>query len=420
LDFNPPATKFRLQFVQAKLTFRLQMRSLNRSLINLCWNNLQRAHVRSACATGFLLLLTATAWSAQTPPRVIKHVTVFQEKGRFAGWPANHGAWSWGDEMLVGFEVGHFHQISKDEHAIDYDRPAEHVVARSLDGGETWKLEKPEGLRPPPGQFVAGVPTGTNGKPLTDCPGGIDFSNPDFILSARMTSVDAGRSRFYTSPDRGHHWNGPYTLPNFDQTGIAARTDYLINGPHDLTMFLTAAKRNKLEGRVICVRTRDGAKTWELESFVCAEPKWKRDYAIMPSSVRLADGTILTAIRYNKRNDLYASTDDGRSWKFLSRPVPKVENPPSLTLLKDGRLAITYGHRFKPFGIRARLSGDQGKTWSKEIVLRADGGCWDLGYPRTLQRPDGKLVTIYYYNENENRERFIGATIWDAGEGLPR
>ncbi len=396
------------------------MRRKDRSLIDGYRKSLRRAHLGLVCGAGILLLMVAMHGSAQTPPWVIKHVTVFQETGRFAGWPANHGAWAWGNEILVGFEVGYFHRISKDEHAIDYDRPAEHVVARSLDGGETWRLEKPEGLRPPPGEFVAGVPTGTDGKTLTDCPGGIDFANPDFIITARMTSVDAGQSRFYTSLDRGHHWEGPFRLPDFGQTGIAARTDYLINGPRDLTMFLTAAKRNRLEGRVICVRTRDGAKTWDFESFVCPEPKWKRDYAIMPSSVRLTDGTILTAIRYNQRNDLYVSHDDGKSWKFLSRAVLKVENPPSLIQLKDGRLAITYGHRRKPFGIRARLSGDQGNTWGKEIVLRADGGCWDLGYPRTLQRPDGKLVTIYYYNENENRERFIGATIWDAGEGLPK
>ncbi len=396
------------------------MRPMNRSLIARGRKNFPRAAIGLVRATGILLVMVAMAGPAQTPPRVLNHVIVYRETGRFAGWPANHGAWSWGDEILVGFEVGYFHRISKDEHAIDYDRPAEHVLARSRDGGQTWQIEKPEGLRPPPGEFVAGVPTGTNGKPLSECPGGVDFSNPDFILTARMTSVDAGQSRFYVSTDRGHHWDGPFKLPDFGQTGIAARTDYLINGKHDLTLLLTAAKKNRLEGRVICVRTRDGAKTWEFESFVCPEPKGKKDYAIMPSSVRLEDGTILTAIRYNHRNDLYLSADDGKSWQFLSRPVPKVENPPSLTHLKDGRLVITYGHRFKPFGIRARLSGDAGKTWSKEIVLRDDGGCWDLGYPRTVQRPDGKLVTIYYYNENENRERFIGATIWDAGVGLPK
>jgi len=396
------------------------MKQMSQSSENGAMKNLKFTHPSSVWLTIVLLLTTILETPAQTPPRVIKHVTVFAEAGRFAGWPANHGAWSWGNEILVGFEVGYFHQISKDEHAIDYDRPAEHVLARSRDGGETWQIEKPEGLRPPPGEFVAGVPTGTGGKPLSDCPGGIDFSNPDFMLTARMTSVDAGQSRFYTSLDRGHHWDGPFKLPDFSQTGIAARTDYLINGRHDLMMFLTAAKRNRLEGRVICVQTRDGAKTWNFESFVCPEPRGKKDYAIMPSSVRLKSGTILTAIRYNHRNDLYASDDRGKSWRFLSRPVPKVENPPSLIQLKDGRLVITYGHRYKPYGIRARFSGDEGKTWSKEIVLRRDGGCWDLGYPRTLQRADGKLVTIYYYNENENRERFIGATIWDAGEVLPR
>ena len=57
--------------------------------------------------------------------------------------------------------------------------------------------------------------------------------------------------------------------------------------------------------------------------------------------------------------------------------------------LKDGRLALTYGFRHAPYGIRARLSEDKGKTWSPEIILRDDGGNWDLGYPRTIQRDDG-------------------------------
>jgi hypothetical protein len=81
--------------------------------------------------------------------------------------------------------------------------------------------------------------------------------------------------------------------------------------------------------------------------------------------------------------------------------------------LKDGRLAITYGYRSEPYGIRARLSSDQGQTWGKEIMLRADGGWWDLGYPRTVERPDGKIVTVYYFNDSKEQERYIAATIWD-------
>jgi len=45
--------------------------------------------------------------------------------------------------------------------------------------------------------------------------------------------------------------------------------------------------------------------------------------------------------------------------------------------------------------------------------LRKDGGTWDLGYTRTVQRPDGKLVTVYYFNDSKDSERYIAATIWD-------
>jgi len=31
-----------------------------------------------------------------------RHLKVFYEKSRFAGWPANNGIWQWGNEILVG------------------------------------------------------------------------------------------------------------------------------------------------------------------------------------------------------------------------------------------------------------------------------------------------------------------------------
>jgi hypothetical protein len=96
-----------------------------------------------------------------------------------------------------------------------------------------------------------------------------------------------------------------------------------------------------------------------------------------------------------------------------------VGNPPSLLKLKDGRLALISGYRSAPYGMRARLSGDNGMSWSEEIVLRNDGGCWDLGYPRSVQRPDGKIVTVYYYNDHPDRERYVASTIWDPGPVNP-
>ena len=369
--------------------------------------------MRAALAVA--IVLAAASMVAGGEAQDVKNVSVYLEEGRFGGWPANHGAWSRGNEIVVGFETGYFRKTRRG-HAIDYTKPAEHALARSGDGGETWTIEIPPGLQPPPGEKVAGLPTGEGGRPLTDCPGGIDFTSPGFALSARMTSIDAGQSRFYVTLDRGKTWSGPYRLPNFGQPGTAARTDYLVNGKHDLTMFLTVAKSNGKEGRVVCVRTRDGARTWTMEAFVTPEPEG-RDYAIMPSSVRLPGGRILTMVRYRKFIDAYVSDDEGKTWRKLNRPAPATGgNPPSLTVLADGRLCLTYGYRLEPYGIRARLSEDQGKNWSEEIVLRDDGGAWDLGYPRTVQRPDGKMVTVYYYNLDADSERFIGATIWDPGE----
>ena len=52
---------------------------------------------------------------------------------------------------------------------------------------------------------------------------------------------------------------------------------------------------------------------------------------------------------------------------------------------------------------------------SAERILRDDARDWDLGYPRSVQRKDGKIVTVYYYNDAGQPERYIAATIWEPG-----
>jgi hypothetical protein len=353
--------------------------------------------------------------AAAEKPSFNHNVVVYRETGRFAGWPANHGIWIWGNEILVGFEAGYF-KFAKDRHSIDWDRPAAHLLARSLDGGETWTIEHTNSLKAPDGAKVAHVPAESGGKQPVDCPGGIDFTRRDFALTARMEDADIGPSRVYYSYDRGKTWNGPYKLPNFGQKGIAARTDYIVDGGHTMTMFLTAAKSNGKEGREICVRTTDGGKTWKMLSFIGPEVG-DDDLAVMPSSLRLSKDVLISSIRHTSWIDLYESKDNGATWSFLSKPVDNTGahhgNPPCLAKLRDGRLVITYGVRAKPYGIRARFSSDNGKTWGKEVFLRTDGGWWDLGYTRTVQRPDGKLVTVYYFNDRKDAERYISATIWD-------
>jgi len=353
-------------------------------------------------------LLVAGACVAQQPAAV-KNVIVFKEAGRFGGWPANNGIWSWGDEIVVGFVDGTFKKTDRG-HAIDGSQASFIRFARSLDGGETWKSDR--------APFMDEQAREKDPVELTSA---VDFTNPNFAMRVRMNGNGREPARIYYSADRCKTWQGPYKLPLFDQPRSLARTDYVVNGKHDLIAFITAAKQDNREGRVFVTRTKDGGKTWQFVSWIGPEPS---GFAIMPSSVRLSPNRILTSIRRKEGPqhfiDAYLSEDNGKTWTFLNKPVESAGgsqgNPPAMIQLKDGRLAMTYGYRSEPYGMRARLSDDGGRTWGPEIILRDDAGCWDLGYPRTVQRSDGKIVTIYYYNDDLYSERYIAATIWDPGK----
>lgn len=337
----------------------------------------------------------------------IKHVIVYGEPGRFCGWPANSGVWVWGDEILVGFQLGYYREKERD-HSIDRDRSSASVMARSLDGGESWRLERPETL-------MAG------GDPVP-CPGGVDFAHSGFAMACRG-------AKFLISYSRGKTWQGPYELPSFGRE-LTSRTDYIVNGEDDCLFFLSAFEEKieaKLQDRAFCARTQDGGKTFEFLSWMTPLSPSYRVRSVMPSTVRVSEDQLVSALRRRLDSpkpgypqywiDAYVSNDNGCTWKLLSKVADTGKhngNPPSMVRVRDGRLCVTYGYRATPFGIRARISDDNGGSWGKEIHLRDDGRTWDLGYVRTVERLDGKLVTIYYHTTQENPEQHIVATVWDA------
>ena len=352
-----------------------------------------------------VLAIAAAAHAAEGGDVMIsgaRHLKVYYEEGRFAGWPANGGVWQWGDEILVGFSRGWLGDPEGEtSHLIDRSRPTQRMLARSLDGGETWEV------------LEAPFPGGDARR----FPADISFTDPGFALAAHG-------SVFYTSLDKGHTWHGPWQLPVSETIELRARTDYQVLGEKDLMLFLTAQKTDGHEGRPFCARTRTGGEHWNQFAWIGPEPESR--FSIMPSSVRLPNGDFLVATR--RRDDavrdnhntieLYRSQDGGMSWQLLCVPVPengdRSGNPPSMVRLDDGRLVITYANRTAPYTVRAVFSEDDGATWSAEHIVRTNGGGWDMGYTRSVQRPDGKLVTIYYYHDTPNGERYIAATIWNA------
>ena len=382
----------------------------------------RRTMLKLSGAAGAAALWGGRASIARAESGPIEHHVVFQEDGRFGGWPANHGIWHWGDEITFGYvEADH---MERRGHTFDRDT-ARHMFARSLNGGATWSTRD---------GYACGIRGWAHNHRIdedkavepADCPGGVDFTQRGFCLAFTRDSNNVGPSNFYYSTNRAHTWHGPFRFPDLDTHGVAARTDYIIDGPHEMLVFLTSAKSDGGEGRVFCARTTDGGGSWERVAWIGEEPEV--GFAIMPSSVRLSDTEILTTMRMREGDwnymAAYISEDNAATWTRLDNPVSDTGqggSPPALVKLRDGRIAMAYAVRAEPARMCVRYSSDGGRSWTDERVLRDDDGSTrDMGYPRMVQRPDGKLVVVYYYNnallDDHPPYRYIAATIFDPRE----
>lgn len=350
------------------------------------------------------------------------HAKVYYEEGKYGGWPANWGMWNWGDEVLVGFTMADHED--RQGHTFNQSSSVT-MFSRSKDGGKTWVLENAfdQGITEATVEHNIGEKSAA-AIPLTSP---IDFLRPDFALTFRMTHMLDGPSSFYFTNDRGKTWNGAYRLdvsfPDPQPVGIVSRTDYIIEGKHELTAFLTVGFRDgdKNWREVACVRTTDGGINWKFLSWI-DEPGIN---SIMPSSVRLDTSRLFTLVRRTKPAEMAAfiSSDNGLSWAKLADPVVVDANghPPALLKLRDGRLCLVYGIRSPETvkggrGMYVVYSDDEGQTWSAPKQIRGgDGPTRDIGYPRSVELPDGRVLATYYYNNAEqgDKYRYIAATIFD-------
>ena len=73
-------------------------------------------------------------------------------------------------------------------------------------------------------------------------------------------------------------------------------------------------------------------------------------------------------------------------------------SPPHIFVTSNKAVVIVYGKRTDTYGEYARVSYDNGHTWSDEMLIQsAPNG--DLGYPCTTENAKGELVTVYYQKE---------------------
>lgn len=152
-------------------------------------------------------------------------------------------------------------------------------------------------------------------------------------------------------------------------------------------------------GIVSCAESRDGLH-WDVLGEVPLPENVTNGQFHEPHVIELNDGALLCLIRYHYPNGglgIYKSVsrDGGRTWS-TPEDMDIHGSPPHLLRHSSGAIVLTYGWRHAPYGQRARISRDDGATWSDEIILRDDGPDGDLGYPCSVELPDGNILTVYY------------------------
>ena len=186
----------------------------------------------------------------------------------------------------------------------------------------------------------------------------------------------------------------------------SARYDCTVNSPHGPIQLrdgrvLYPGKELWTGGRRVgvCVSGDDG-QTWKwLAEIPIRKGDSAEEYHEL-HAVECTNGTVVVHIRNENKANFgetlqTESTDGGMTW---SEPhsIGVWGLPSHLLRLRDGRLLMSYGHRRPPLGNQARLSEDNGKTWSEAMILSGDGASGDLGYPSSAQLSDGSLMTIWY------------------------
>jgi len=158
------------------------------------------------------------------------------------------------------------------------------------------------------------------------------------------------------------------------------------------------------------LRSRDGGASWGEPTLIGA-----RDYN-ETDILRLREDRWLAAARTAKDGhlELFVSEDEGYCWTRRGPLSLPGQHPAHLCRLADGRVLLVYGLRNPGlWGVAARLSEDEGESWSAPRVLVNLGNPADCGYPSSVQLADGTIVTAYYASRIPTHQRYhMGVVLW--------
>lgn len=234
---------------------------------------------------------------------------------------------------------------------------------------------------------------------------------PDGVLYAawrerQWDNASDSRVAFYRSNDRGRSWTfvSEVGLPDENRVGHPyGKLVFNDDGEILLCIYtIDADGQGAMHSRLMV--SGDNGRSWSQRSVI-------RRGANETSLIRCPDGSLLALYRDNTpgtrgiEESVWAtrSTDDGRTWDAPVRVTEKSEHPAEAIFIDDQTLLRFYSRRHEPFGVRATVSYDAGRTWRKELELIVDDTWthYDCGYP-TVEIVEGDTLLIAWYVNKDN------------------
>ncbi len=215
-------------------------------------------------------------------------------------------------------------------------------------------------------------------------------------------------SYVHLSPDGGRTWPHTVRLDTAPYRGAFSPRGAVEVEPGHLLLALGSSDHDPLAACFV-VRSLDGGRSWSRPSEAMRVPGLLFSE---PSLVATGDGELLLFAREEVTGHLHVSRsgDGGRTWSAPER-LPFWGFPAHAVRLADGRIVVVYGRRRPPFGIRAVVSEDEGRTFGPELTIRDDLPDDDLGYPSAIEYRPGRLFVVYYGRDPAGTTGIMGTHV---------
>jgi hypothetical protein len=377
---------------------------------------MQRRDAIKTAAAGLMVLSSGSVIAAEPQAEVLSTKVIEPSRTAYIGWPTLMRRKN-GQLLLVA-------SGTRESHVCPFGSVQ---LFRSNDDGKTWLLP----------QTIMDTPTDDRDAGILETAAGTLLATT-FTSNAYVSVLEKARSAGNWDAKRLALWEAAaarITPAELQATlgtwmmrstngGITWSEAYssIVNSPHgpialqDGTIFYAGVSLWKEDRFVGAVVSQDDGKTWRKLAAIPTRPGDDSANYHELHAVEAPSGKIIVQVRNhnstNFRETLQTeSTDGGQTWTML-HSIGVWGLPSHLLRLRDGRLLMSYGYRRKPYGNQARISTDEGRTWSPPMTISADGPGSDLGYTSTVELSDGKLLSVWYEKMADSTKAVLRQAMW--------